>query len=138
MEARVSYAMTERIDLPHGQAVAAVTEALRHEGFGVLTTIDVRKTMRERLAEDYPDYVILGACNPAFAHVVMKAQEDAGLLLPCNVVVRTDPADEKTVVSVQDPLVMADVAQSPQIAKVAELAREKLQRVLAEVKGGTR
>ncbi|HVP04221.1 MAG TPA: DUF302 domain-containing protein [Dehalococcoidia bacterium] len=135
MKVTVAYGMTERVDLSHERAVAVVTEALRNEGFGVLTTIDVRKTMWEKLGEEMPDYVILGACNPTLAYMALRDEIDVGLLLPCNVVVRTDPEDEKTVVSIQNPMIMSELTGSHQIEKVAGLAREKLERVLAEVKG---
>lgn len=137
MTNKIAYGMTERVGLPHEQAVGVVTEALKHEGFGVLTTIDVRKTMWEKLGEEFPDHVILGACNPALAYMALRDDIDIGLMLPCNVVVRTDPDDECTVISILDPMTMADLSHSEGIEKVARLAREKLERVLEEVKGVT-
>ena len=120
---------------PARRAVEIVTEALKHEGFGVLTTIDVRKTMWDKLGEEFPDHVILGVCNPALAYMTLRDDVDLSLLLPCNVVVRTDPEDEKTVVAVVDPQIIADLSPSENIQHVAQLAREKLARVLTEVKG---
>jgi len=135
MTSKIAYGMTERVNLPHERAVEVVTEALQHEGFGLLTTIDVRKTMWEKLGEEFPDYVILGACNPALAYMALRDDINLGLMLPCNVVVRIDPEDERTVVSILDPMVMADLSRTEGLENVARLAREKLERVLAEVKG---
>lgn len=135
MTSKTAYGMTERIDLPYERALEVVTEALKREGFGVLTSIDVRKTMWEKLEAEFPDYVILGACNPALAYAALKDDIEIGLLLPCNAVVRTDPEDERTVVSILNPLIMADLSPSEALSEVARLAREKLERVLAEVKG---
>jgi uncharacterized protein (DUF302 family) len=138
MTSKIAYGMCERVDLPHARAVGAVTEALKHEGFGVLTTIDVRKTLWEKLGEEFPDYVILGACNPTLAYMALRDDIDIGLLLPCNVVVRTDPEDGHTVVSILDPMTMAELSRSNGLDTVARLAREKLERVLAEVKGAAK
>jgi uncharacterized protein (DUF302 family) len=130
--------MTERVDLPYEEAVASVTEALANEGFGVLHTIDVRGLMREKLEEEFPPYAIFEVCNPALAYMVLRSDADAGLLLPCKVVVRCDPDTEQTIVSILDPMVMVDVTGARGVDTVSRLVREKMERVLAVVKGGAK
>lgn len=138
MTTKTAYAMTERVDLTYEEAVASVTEALASEGFGVLHTIDVRGLMREKLEEEYPPYAILEVCNPALAYMVLRSDADAGLLLPCKVVVRRDPATDETIVSILDPLVMAEVTGAGGVETVSRLVRGKMERVLAVVKGGAK
>ena len=93
--------------------------------------------MWEKLGEEFPEYVILGACNPALAYMALRDDMNLGLMLPCNVVVRTDPEDECTVVSILDPMVMADLSRTEGLENVWRLVRDKLEHVLAEVKGVT-
>jgi len=129
--------MSTETEFPFAEALAVVSEALKHEGFGVLTTIDVRATMKVKLDAEMPDYVILGACNPALAYAALKDDPDVGLLLPCNVTVRAQEGGG-SVVSFMDPLVIAELSDAEGLAEVAALARQKLERVLAEVKGARR
>jgi uncharacterized protein (DUF302 family) len=117
------------IDLPWEAAVKRTTDALKQEGFGVLTEIDVRRTMKEKIAVDYEPYVILGACNPGLAHRALTAERDLGLLLPCNVVVRA--VDEtRTSISALDPEAALGVAGIEVIAPIAHEARKRLERVI--------
>ena len=109
-------------------AIARVTEALKAEGFGVLTEIDVKATMKKKLDEDYRPYTILGACNPSLAHRALSIDRDIGMLLPCNVVV-SELDDDTVQVGMIDPLVMLGVVASPEIAPVADDARARLERV---------
>ncbi len=108
-------------------AITRVTEALKTEGFGVLTTIDVRATMRAKLDIDFSPYTILGACNPPLAHRALVAAPAVGLLLPCNVIVRA--VDDGTRVEFVDPLMMMGVMQVPELQPIAVEARAKLERV---------
>lgn len=124
-------AMTKRVALPYAEAVERIKAALRDEGFGVLTEVDVRATMREKLDVEFRDYVIIGACNPPLAHRALQADLDVGTLLPCNVVVYAD--DGGSVISVFDPEVGMAVAGSDALVPIASEAKERLQRALERV-----
>ena len=115
--------------LAYEAAVTRVTEALQAEGFGVLTEIDVKATLKKKLDADFRRYVILGACNPKLAHRALEADGQIGLLMPCNVVVQEE--DEGSLVSIADPAVMSEFSTSPEMCKVAAEATERLDRVLA-------
>lgn len=106
-----------------------VDAALRTEGFGVLTAIDVQATMKAKLDVDRAPYVILGACNPPLAHAAIEADPSVGALLPCNVVLREDGAE--TIVEAMDPMAALGIVDSPAIRLVAEEAKARLQRVIA-------
>ncbi len=123
------YGISIELALPLDQAIAATKEGLEAEGFGVLTEIDIRKTLKEKIAADFQPYVILGACNPSLAFVALKDDIETGLLLPCNVTVREE-ANGRSVVSILDPNLMARVSPSGELKEVARLARQKLERVL--------
>jgi uncharacterized protein (DUF302 family) len=127
----MSYGFSRTVALSFEQAIERVTEELKKEGFGVLTTIDVKETLKKRLNVDVPKYVILGACNPPFAHKSLQADDQMGLLLPCNVVVQEKGG--QTSVSVFDPMVMLKVTDNKDILPIAQEVQSKLQRVLASV-----
>ncbi|MFC0003467.1 DUF302 domain-containing protein [Micromonospora siamensis] len=126
----MSYAMTVRLSAPFAPTVERVRTALKDQGFGVLTEIDMRSTLRDKLGVDMAEYVILGACNPALAHRAVQADPAIGLLLPCNVVVRADGADS-TVVQAMDPQVMVQLSDAPELPAIADEAAGRLREALA-------
>lgn len=115
--------------LGYDEATSAIKAALKEEGFGVLTEIDVKKTMKEKRNVEFRRYVILGACNPVLAHEALTAELDIGLLLPCNVVVYE--TEGGSVVEVMDPEAALGIVKNPALDRVAREARERLQRALA-------
>jgi len=127
------YAMKTRTDLSPGDAEALVRQQLAAEGFGVLTEIDVAATLKEKLGVDRPAYKILGACRPQLADGALQAEPDAGLLLPCNVVVYADGAS--TVVAILDPTSMIDTTGNPSLEPFATEARQRLERVISALAG---
>ncbi len=127
----MQYGLYKNVSLNYEQAIEKVTEELKKEGFGVLTTIDVKETLKKKLNVDFEKYIILGACNPPFAHKALQADEQIGLLLPCNVIVYEK--EGHTTVGVFDPLVMTVVLDNDAMKPIAEEIRQKLQRVLAAV-----
>ena len=123
------YGTSKEVALPFEQAVEKVTEELKKEGFGVLTTIDVKETLKKKLNVDVPRYIILGACNPPFAHKALQIEEEIGLLLPCNVIVYEK--DGRTRVSVFDPMIMSVIIENNDMVPVALEVKARLDRVIA-------
>lgn len=123
------YTYRRALALPYEETVQRVTAALKEEGFGVLTEIDVRATLKEKLDVDFPRYVILGACNPHLAHEALRKEPEIGTLLPCNVVV-IDNEVGGSIVSAVDPRVMLGVVQNPNLDPIGAEAAERLQRAL--------
>lgn len=119
-------------------AVARTREALAKQGFGVLTEIDVKATLKAKLDQDMEDYLILGACNPPLAHRALEAKRQIGLLLPCNVVVRADPDDADAVlVEAMNPQLLVDVTGDPKLHPMAEEVGSKLQAAINSLKRGS-
>ncbi|MCT8335480.1 DUF302 domain-containing protein [Leptospira sp. 85282-16] len=111
------------------ETITDTTEALKKEGFGVLTTIDVKNTLKEKIGVEFKRYTILGACNPGFAHKALQTADEIGLLLPCNVVV-TEEKNGETKVSIFDPMTMTKLVQNPELEKIAKEVQEKLIQVI--------
>ncbi len=124
----IDYAFRTRLDLPYEQAVERVVAALKEEGFGVLTEIDVQATLKKKLNTDFRQYAILGACNPPLAHRALSTDLELGLLLPCNVIVYEE--DGGSQVSIVDPISMLGVVENPELEPVASEARTRLRRVI--------
>ena len=126
-----SYTLSGTTSLPFAEAVARVRETLKEEGFGVLTEIDVQATLREKLGEEVPPYLILGACNPPYAHRALQAEPELGTLLPCNVVVYEDGGETR--VSAVDPKAMLGIVGNDELDPVAAEIREKVERAVVKV-----
>ena len=124
----MGYGRTVLIDDPVAEAVPKVKDALKAQGFGTLTEIDVQATLKEKIDAEVDPYVILGACNPLLAHQALQLEPDVGLLLPCNVVVRTH--GDRTMVSALDPEIIADMADHPGLKPIAEEATRLLDAAL--------
>jgi uncharacterized protein (DUF302 family) len=117
-------------------AVGRTREALAQHGFGILTEIDVKATLKEKLGADMEDYLILGACNPPAAHRAVDIDRQIGLLLPCNVVVRADPEDNETViVEGMNPRLLVEVTNEPRLNEIADEVSEKLQAAIDSLEG---
>lgn len=127
----MQYGFSKTVDMSYEQTIEKVTAELKKEGFGVLTFIDVKETLKQKINVDFKKYAILGACNPPIAHRALLEEEDLGLLLPCNVIVYEK--DGKTRVSIFDPMVMTWIMGNDQMKPIATEVQEKLQRVLAAV-----
>ena len=128
----MSYALSITLDTTFDDAVERTRNALADQGFGVLTEIDMKATLKAKLDEDMEDYLILGACNPPLAHRAVECDRRIGLLLPCNVAVRADPADPgKVIIDAMDPEVMVRLSDEPGLRGVADDAAEKLRAAIA-------
>jgi uncharacterized protein (DUF302 family) len=124
----MDYGITVAVPTPFADTVERVRAALKEQGFGVLTEIDVQATLREKLGEEMEDYLILGACNPPLAHRALGADRRIGLLLPCNVVVRAE--GDHTVVEALDPQVMVGVTGKAELKPVADEAAQRIRTAL--------
>jgi uncharacterized protein (DUF302 family) len=127
----MSYGFSKTISLPYENAIERVKEELGKEGFGVLTTIDMKETLKKKLNVDFRRYVILGACNPEFAYQSLQVEEQVGLLLPCNVLVYEK--EGKTVVAAFDPMSMAMMMDNEAMEPIADQVRAKLLRAISAV-----
>lgn len=127
------YGMSVEVSLPYGEAVEKTREALQAEGFGVLTEIDVRNTLKQKLDADFRPYIILGACNPPLAHQALTHERDIGLLLPCNVVVYQGDESDRSTVAAIDPVAQLGLTGNRDLIPVANDVKQRLGRVLDRV-----
>jgi uncharacterized protein (DUF302 family) len=127
----MNYGITKTIELSYEEAIEKVTEELKKEGFGVLTTIDVKETLKKKLDVDFHKYIILGACNPPFAYEALKAEEQIGLLMPCNVIIYEK--DGKTIVSAFNPSAIAAVSGNEKLNEISAKLNEKIYKVLDSI-----
>jgi uncharacterized protein (DUF302 family) len=127
----INYGFTKELDSSFDETVTRVTEALKKEGFSILTSIDVRQKFKEKLGIDFPRYLILGACNPTFAYQAITAEENIGLMLPCNILVYEKGG--KTVLSVMKPTFALQVVSNLELADIALIVEAKLKSVFDSV-----
>ena len=127
----MEYGISKTVDLTYEQAIEKVTEELKKEGFGVLTTIDVKETLKKKLDVDFQKYIILGACNPPFAYEALKAEEQIGLLLPCNFIIYE--REGKTVVSAFNPSVISSISNNEKLKEISVKLNEKINKVLDSI-----
>ena len=125
----MTYYLGKMLRMPFDEAVARTTEALRMEGFGIITQIDVRETLKAKIGVDIPAYRILGACNPTLAYEALKLENKVGTMLPCNVVVR-DAGGGDTEVAAIDPVASMQSIDNPALKRAAEVVRSKLQKIV--------
>lgn len=125
------YGYKRQVNSSFENAVASVREELAKEGFGVLTEIDVKTTMKKKLNVEFEDYIILGACNPPFAHQALQVSKDAGLMMPCNVVVYREKGN--TFVNCAMPTTLADIIQDNRLTPIAEKIEDKLKKVVESI-----
>jgi uncharacterized protein (DUF302 family) len=128
-----NYGMSVEVALGYDEAVEKAREELSKEGFGVLTEIDVKATMKKKLDVEFRPYIILGACNPPLAHQALSAESDIGLLLPCNVIVYASDDPGRCVVAAIDPVAQLELSGNRDIGPIAEQVKQRLQRVLEGV-----
>jgi uncharacterized protein (DUF302 family) len=126
----MSYYFVKTLKMPFAQAIQHVTDALAEKGFGVLTVIDVRATMKKKLDVEFRPYTILGACNPQFAHKALQSEDKIGTMLPCNVVVQ-DIGDGRIEVAAVDPVASMQAVKNDKLAPIAGEVRVRLQQVIA-------
>jgi uncharacterized protein (DUF302 family) len=122
----INYGFTKELNIPYGKVVELVRQKLKKEGFGVLTEIDVQGTMKEKLGIDMSKYIILGACNPSNAYTAILAEENIGLILPCNVIVYENGG--KTAISIIRPTVAMQMIDNAELQKVSEEVEGKLKK----------
>ena len=128
----MTYYMNKIVNFSFNKAIERVTEELKKEGFGVLTTIDVKATLKKKIDVDFRNYMILGACNPSFAHKALRAEDLIGLMLPCNVIVHETAGGEVEVAAV-DPIASMQAIVNPGLGELAVEVKEKLRRVIERV-----
>jgi len=128
----IDYGFTREIDLPFEEAIEMVTDELKKEDFGILTRIDAKEKFKEKLGIDFKKYVILGACNPSNAHKAIIAEENIGLMLPCNVIVYE--RGSKTVISIIKPTVAMGMIDNEELKQIARLVEMKLKKVFESLK----
>lgn len=128
----MNYGMSRTINRPFDEVNAEVRAVLAEQGFGIVSEIDMQATLRNKIGVEIEPQLILGACNPKFAHRALQAEPSIGLLLPCNVVIRT--TDAGTVVEMINPQMMAQIAEGPEMAQIADEVTEKLSAALASLK----
>jgi len=129
---QTNYGFSKVVNLGYEEAIEKVTEELKKEGFGVLTEIDVKETLKKKLDVEFKPYKILGACNPPFAYKSLQAEEQIGLMLPCNVIVYVNDSSE-TVVAAINPIAYMQAVKNDKLGEVAEVIQSKLKKVISNL-----
>ncbi len=124
------------LEIEFNEVISLVKEALKKEGFGVITEIDVKENFKQKLGVEFEDYIILGACNPKFAYGAIKMEKEIGLMLPCNVIVYKE--NDKVFVSIVDPEKLMNIVENEELRKFSREVKKKLENVLERIKGGTK
>jgi uncharacterized protein (DUF302 family) len=127
----MEYGISKKVNLTYEQAVEKATEELKKEGFGVLTTIDVRETIKTKLNKDFDKYIILGACNPPFAYEALMAEEQIGILMPCNVIVYERNGEVK--VSGFNAGLISMISDNPKLTELSKVLTEKMKKVIDSI-----
>jgi len=128
----MSYTFSKTLETTYEDAITKVTTALKEAGFGILTTIDVKETLKQKLDVDFRKYVILGACNPPLAYQALQAEKYIGAMLPCNVIVQEIAAGQVDVAAI-DPVASMQAVNNPELSKIAVEVQEKLKQVIARL-----
>jgi uncharacterized protein (DUF302 family) len=129
---QTNYGFSKIVNLGYDEAIAKVTEELKKEGFGVLTEIDVKETLKKKLDVDFKPYKILGACNPPFAYKALQSEEQIGLMLPCNVIVYVNDNNE-TIVAAINPIASMQAVKNNKLGEVAETIQGKLKKIISNI-----
>lgn len=129
----MSYYISARLNAPFDDAIARAEAALKTEGFGVISRIDIQQTLKSKIDVDFRPYTILGACNPTLAHEALQLEDKVGLMLPCNVIVQQSGSGEVEVAAI-DPVASMQAISNPELVKAAEVVREKLARAIAQLR----
>lgn len=129
---QTNYGFSKVVNLGYEEAIGKVTEELKKEGFGVLTEIDIKETLKKKLDVEFKPYKILGACNPPFAYKSLQAEEQIGLMLPCNVIVQVNDSSE-TVVAAINPIASMQSVKNDKLGEVAEAIQSKLKKVISNL-----
>lgn len=127
----MNYGLTKEVNISYEQAIKKVTEELKKEGFGILTTIDVKDTLKKKIDVDFNKYIILGACNPDFAYQALQADKSIGLLLPCNAIVFEDRG--KVTVSIMNPEIMSSFSKDKNLIDLSKEVKKVLQKVINNI-----
>jgi uncharacterized protein (DUF302 family) len=128
----MSYYFSKTLAMSFDEAIIKVTEELKKEGFGIITEIDVKETLKKKLNVDFKKYRILGACNPSFAYQALEAEDKIGTMLPCNVIVQ-EISEGKTEVAAIDPIASMQAIENPKLRNVAEQVQSKLKKVIDDL-----
>ena len=128
----MTYYFSKTVRLGFDEAVAGITQALKEEGFGILTEIDVKSTLKKKLDVDFRKYRILGACNPPFAYKALQAEDKVGTMLPCNVIVQ-ETADGEVEIAAIDPIASMKAIDNPELREIAETISQKLKIIIENI-----